>query len=193
MITSRPGKQNLLEVAEQLFTERGYHAVSIREIAQACGVTNAALYYHFPSKEALFDEVLSHHVGQLAARMTAAAAQASAPREQVIAMLYEYAAQVAERRSLLFSLRRHPETGHNPESYNRLIRHMFEPFEQTLQTAITRGELRPLPEGYSPAALLLGLFHGMLQHRKSCDSGEFQLSLEDVRLAVEIFWDGMKS
>jgi len=38
-------------VALELFTEQGYDATSLREIAERLGVTKAALYYHFKSKE----------------------------------------------------------------------------------------------------------------------------------------------
>jgi len=62
---ARAGKQRILEVAEKLFTEHGYRDVSIRNIASACEVTNAALYYHFSSKAALFDEVMELHAARL--------------------------------------------------------------------------------------------------------------------------------
>jgi AcrR family transcriptional regulator len=43
----------VLEAALDLFIERGYDKVSLREIAERVGVTKAALYYYFPSKEQL--------------------------------------------------------------------------------------------------------------------------------------------
>jgi AcrR family transcriptional regulator len=39
------------QVALELFAERGYEKTSLREIAERLGVTKAALYYHFKSKE----------------------------------------------------------------------------------------------------------------------------------------------
>ena len=47
-------KQRILDVALDLFIERGYDAVSLREIAEQVGVTKAALYYHFSSKDEIF-------------------------------------------------------------------------------------------------------------------------------------------
>jgi AcrR family transcriptional regulator len=46
-------RQILLGIALELFAEQGYERTSLREIADAMGVTKAALYYHFPSKDAL--------------------------------------------------------------------------------------------------------------------------------------------
>jgi AcrR family transcriptional regulator len=47
-----PGtRSRIQEVALELFTEQGYEATSLREIAERLGVTKAALYYHFKTKE----------------------------------------------------------------------------------------------------------------------------------------------
>jgi AcrR family transcriptional regulator len=44
-------RQRILSVALDLFTEQGYDGTSLREIAEQLGVTKAAIYYHFESKE----------------------------------------------------------------------------------------------------------------------------------------------
>jgi AcrR family transcriptional regulator len=44
-------RQRILDTALDLFIERGYDKTSLREIAERVGVTKAALYYHFSSKE----------------------------------------------------------------------------------------------------------------------------------------------
>lgn len=44
-------RARIQDVALELFTEQGYEGTSLREIAERLGVTKAALYYHFRSKE----------------------------------------------------------------------------------------------------------------------------------------------
>lgn len=44
-------KERILDVALQLFTQQGYDATSLQEIADRLGFTKAALYYHFRSKD----------------------------------------------------------------------------------------------------------------------------------------------
>jgi len=193
MSNTRLGKQHLLEVAEQLFTEHGYQAVSIRDIAQDAGVTNAALYYHFPNKEALFDEVINHHSEKIAQRMEQAGAQEDNVRARLFAILDEYAKLVSERRSLLFSLRRKSDDVSQEQvkiQHAQLVRRMLAPLENTLQTATEQGDLRQLSDNYSPASLLLGLFHGMLQHRKH--TTEYKITSNDIELVIDIFWSGLK-
>jgi AcrR family transcriptional regulator len=49
----------ILAVAKVLFSDKGYHGVSVDEIARRLGVSPAILYRHFPSKESLYEEVLN--------------------------------------------------------------------------------------------------------------------------------------
>ncbi|GAB1542826.1 hypothetical protein NUACC21_55000 [Scytonema sp. NUACC21] len=51
------GRDRILDTAESLFRDRGYTAVTMRDIAKAVGMRQASLYYHFPSKEELFVSV----------------------------------------------------------------------------------------------------------------------------------------
>ena len=55
-------RDRLLAAATTLFYERGFLATSVKEITQACGFTQGALYNHFPSKdELLYVLVLDIH------------------------------------------------------------------------------------------------------------------------------------
>ena len=47
-------RQRLVAAARGLFSECGYHAVSVRDVAAQAGVTRGAFAHHFPDKEALF-------------------------------------------------------------------------------------------------------------------------------------------
>jgi len=52
-------RATILAVAKVLFSDKGYHGVSVDEIATRLGVSPAILYRHFPSKEALYEAVLN--------------------------------------------------------------------------------------------------------------------------------------
>lgn len=51
-------KQKIIETALTLFSERGYDAVSVGEIAAAVGIKAPSLYNHFPSKQSIFDAIV---------------------------------------------------------------------------------------------------------------------------------------
>jgi AcrR family transcriptional regulator len=65
-------KQQLLEAAEQLFTQRGYGATRISDICAAAGVAKGLFYWYFPTKESLFGELV--RTMRLALRRAQAAA-----------------------------------------------------------------------------------------------------------------------
>lgn len=53
-------RDRLLNVALQLFAEKGYEATSVRKIALAAEVTKPTLYYYFKNKEGLYLETVEH-------------------------------------------------------------------------------------------------------------------------------------
>lgn len=51
-------RERVLNVAESLFGEKGYRAVTLKEIATTLGMKQASLYFHFASKEQLFITIM---------------------------------------------------------------------------------------------------------------------------------------
>ncbi|MFV2100086.1 TetR/AcrR family transcriptional regulator [Micromonospora sp. LOL_024] len=63
-------RQRIKAVALELFTEQGYEATSLREVAERLGVTKAALYYHFKSKDEIVTSVVSDRLDRMDALIT---------------------------------------------------------------------------------------------------------------------------
>jgi len=57
-------KETILSAAQGLFASKGFHGVSIDEIARAVSVSPAILYRHFDSKQTLYAAVLEKFAGQ---------------------------------------------------------------------------------------------------------------------------------
>ncbi|MBS4201848.1 TetR/AcrR family transcriptional regulator [Bacillus sp. FJAT-49732] len=55
---AKPTKEIILDVATRLFLEHGYKIVSMDDVAQACGVTKATIYYHYSTKADLFTDAM---------------------------------------------------------------------------------------------------------------------------------------
>lgn len=51
-------KQKIIDKALELFSTRGYDAVSVMEIAKSVGIRASSLYNHYPSKQAIFDAIV---------------------------------------------------------------------------------------------------------------------------------------
>jgi AcrR family transcriptional regulator len=58
-------RSRIQAVAVELFSEQGYEKTSLREIAERLGVTKAALYYHFKSKEDIVHSLVDDYFGQM--------------------------------------------------------------------------------------------------------------------------------
>src|SRR6204780_2119534 len=58
-------RARIQEVALEMFAEQGYERTSLREIAERLGVTKAALYYHFKSKEDIVRSFTEDHFEQI--------------------------------------------------------------------------------------------------------------------------------
>ncbi len=68
-VTPTPGerstKERIFEVALDLFAQKGFDAVSMREIAEAVGIKKASLYSHFSGKEDLLEQIFEYPMDQL--------------------------------------------------------------------------------------------------------------------------------
>jgi AcrR family transcriptional regulator len=82
----------ILEVAEELLVEKGYHGASMDEIAARVGIAKGTLYQHFAHKEDLVLVLLEQHVERFAQTVdeaAAAPAPARARLEQVLRYVYD--------------------------------------------------------------------------------------------------------
>ena len=58
---SERSRQQILDSALKLFSQRGYGATSVRDIAEAAGLSKGNVYHHFPDKEAIFRALLERY------------------------------------------------------------------------------------------------------------------------------------
>ncbi|MBO0776284.1 MAG: TetR/AcrR family transcriptional regulator [Actinobacteria bacterium] len=84
------------EVALELFAEQGYEKTSLREIAERLGVTKAALYYHFQSKEDIVRSFSREYQAELDDLIAWAGRQPRTPQTRA-AILARYADIVSAR------------------------------------------------------------------------------------------------
>lgn len=73
-LTAAARREQILDVALEIFGRSGYHGASMNEIAEAAGVTKPVLYQHFDSKSELFSALLD----EVGTRMRTAISKATA-------------------------------------------------------------------------------------------------------------------
>lgn len=77
----------LLEIAGRLFAKNGFKGTSLRDIAEEANITKAALYYHFPNKEALYERIVLHGLEVLLEEVMAATANERSAVDKVRAFM----------------------------------------------------------------------------------------------------------
>jgi AcrR family transcriptional regulator len=83
-------RQQILDVACAVFADRGFHATAMDDVAAAAGVTKPVLYQHFPSKRALFVELLGDLGQRLLGELEQATAAVESGRQRVEAGFASY-------------------------------------------------------------------------------------------------------
>ena len=58
---SERSRTQILDAALKLFSHRGYGATSVRDIAEAAGLSKGNVYHHFPDKETIFRALLDQY------------------------------------------------------------------------------------------------------------------------------------
>ncbi|MEN3974570.1 TetR/AcrR family transcriptional regulator [Emcibacter sp. SYSU 3D8] len=150
-------RERIAAVAAPLFAERGFAAVSMRDIAQAAGMRAASLYNHYPDKEALYlaavKEVFSRRVTLIEQALQAG----GSPRERLKSLLSALVEANAGDPVAARLLQRELLDG-DVKRLERLISDIFaRPF--THMTALL-AELAPGGSPVRTAAYLISLIHG---------------------------------
>jgi TetR/AcrR family transcriptional regulator, cholesterol catabolism regulator len=79
--------QEILEAAARVIFERGYEGASMQEIAEACRLTKAGLYHHFPSKHHLLFEIQSYGMDLFESQVLSQVQDISDPVERLTACM----------------------------------------------------------------------------------------------------------
>ena len=77
----------ILQAAGEAITQKGYDALSLEEVAGRVGISRAAIYLHFASKEDLVLALIEHNIETSAERLDALLAEHTSPREKVRAVI----------------------------------------------------------------------------------------------------------
>ncbi len=136
---ARRNRAHILAAAEEVFAEQGV-AVPIDEVARRAEVGVGTLYRHFPTKEALFEAVIAHHIERLTEEARAVAGSEH-PGQALFELLGRLAEEATSKRSLVDSL---SGAGINVKATNRERKRAFEDaVEVLLDRAQRAGEVRP--------------------------------------------------
>ena len=93
-------KDQILEAAAQIFRQKGYHAASMQDIAEAVNLQKASLYHHISSKQAILLALLDQALDLLSERLMTVLKQDLPADEKLRAAMRCYLEALAERSDL---------------------------------------------------------------------------------------------
>jgi AcrR family transcriptional regulator len=182
----------MLAVALPLFARRGYHAVSVDEVAAGAGVTKPMVYAYFGSKEGLFQACARRAADRLVAELEASAAHHTDPADRMWHGLLAVFRWIAEHREAWAVLYGTPGSGGSPfagpaaDASDRMARLITEQFVDTLEAqgmgAVAEQYAEPMAHAF--VAATIGMGRWWMEHPE--EPAELQ-ALKVMQLA----WNGL--
>ncbi len=114
--------QELVDAAQRVLAAKGYHGAKIADIAREAGVGVGTFYLYYPTKEAVFLQLVEEAVSQLKVRMDEASRSTTDPAAVSSKRIQVFFNFAAERRNLFRIL-----FGHDA-SFHDIVRHAQEMF-----------------------------------------------------------------
>jgi TetR/AcrR family transcriptional regulator, cholesterol catabolism regulator len=156
----RETRQQILEVAQELFLSRGYKGVSMKDVAEEIQVTSAALYYHFPGgKQDLFFNIIQKMLEDWTQGAILATAQAQGLREGLIQLTQYLLTLPMDRFSILARdihenvLDRDAQRMALEQLQHVFVQHVTDLFQQAIDAGEINHEI--------PAEVLATMYEGM--------------------------------
>ncbi|MGH2724099.1 MAG: TetR family transcriptional regulator [Actinomycetota bacterium] len=96
--TVAPRRDRIVDAATRLFSERGYHGTSMRDIAEASGIRAASLYAHIEAKEDLLSGIIEDAAERFSARLEEVLEAQAGPVERLRLAIHAHVEVVAADR-----------------------------------------------------------------------------------------------
>ena len=145
-------RHRLLEAAEEVFAQVGYHDASIVKITEAAGVAMGTFYLYFRSKKEIFDELLRDLNRRVRHAMSEASAQGSTRLEQEVLGFQAFFRFTAEHPGLYRVIRQAEFV--SPEMLRYHYDKLSSGYIEGLRTAAKRGEIGEIDHEVSAWALM---------------------------------------
>ena len=192
MPTDSGGRDAILNTSAKLFSQQGYNGVSIRDIANACGVTNAALYYHFKNKEDLFLAMLQRDHEKVIAALREAAHSPGDLRADLRLLVARYVGITCQQRQSFQTLWRDLKNIEDVRAhriFGEMRSDMMRPLEERIAAAQVDGEMRA-GDARLYASLLYGMVMALTHESKTGRPG--RVASKEIETVVDVFLDGVK-
>lgn len=193
----RQERENLiLQIAEEVFLEKGYHETSMDEIAARVGIAKGTVYLHFPSKEALVVAIFTRDVLKFSVAVDEAITSptnvtARAKLEEIIHSMYSsYYSKLAH---LLYTIYHSPDLRHTFMEEKGRIDGIWEGIAARVTAVLEEGKTAGEFDPTIPTKVMLSVFFSLLSPRSyERLMGDKQMSTDElVGYLGRVFFGGV--
>lgn len=172
-------RASILAVAKVLFADRGFHGVSVDEIARRLGVSPAVLYRHFDSKEALYEAALTEIAGRRESYVEAALSGPDDFASVLLRMTRVFAASVARDPDYL-RMEMHGML-EGAAVAQRFFESRWKGFTDFIELSLAESAPRNRVDGRTASLMFQGMVREALYAKCILDSPRYQdISLDDL-------------
>jgi AcrR family transcriptional regulator len=93
-------RDEILDAAAQIFSQKGYHGTSMQDIALAVHLQKASLYYHVSSKQEILFDLLNRALDILIERVSTAIQEVDSPEDKLRCAMTAYLGTLADHQNL---------------------------------------------------------------------------------------------
>lgn len=140
-------RKAMLNVAAELFAERGFGGTNLRDVADALGISRPGLYYHFPSKEKILEALVEEVTLSLAAQLADIAEQADHDPEDALRLVMRISTLWVLENPTLFRVldRSENEMPADLQARHEVVkRAILQNFTRIIERGISVGKFRPV-------------------------------------------------
>lgn len=155
----------ILQTAQQLFSTYGYRAVTTRQIAKACGITQPALYRHFSNKQDIYTAMLLSANAQVKAALERIAQRNIHVSERLqLAALYLLNTTQQDIGMMVRDIQHELTAEARIVLENAFIEGTVQPIASIFEDGVLQGFLRPSQQGGFTSNAAALLFLTILSH-----------------------------
>jgi TetR/AcrR family transcriptional regulator, cholesterol catabolism regulator len=153
----RSRKADIVRCFAEMVAERGYDAVSLRDVAETLGMSKGTILHHFRSKDRLLEQVHSDYMRRRLAEAHAFLGELESPADQVRALIYQLMyAQAGDRAATVAFAREIARFA--SEEVMEDVRRMRDEYTALMRDAIARGIERGQFAQADPTIVSLQIF-----------------------------------
>ncbi len=183
-----------IKAVVELAAKQNPSEITTTAIARHMGVTQGALFKHFPTKDAILQAVMEWAAERLLARLDKAVETATTPLGKLEAMFMAHVAFVVEHpgvpRMLFGDLQRAEPTAAKRMAQT-LLRRYGERLQRLLEEGKAAGELAAALDTEAAATLFIGMLQGLVM--QSMLAGDVELIRRDAPRVFALYRSGLGS